>query len=377
MLWVDADAAIVDPTDDIADVLGDRDLMALVAHEYDDQLIPNCGVWVLRPHRAVLRFLERTWMHTEYLDHKWWGNAALLVELGYRIEPRVEIARRSRMRQRVRFLRPVWRRSPTPPRSHRWREAPGQCFGGTLVASLEGRIGQGGLTWNRHRIGDPVKVDPRRTSAVLISVRNRERLVQAVHAEREYLERIPRFPAEPSLDVLTGPDDFAVERIQDLRFGHRAHADDVRPPFDPNRTVGGRGGGAGYPALIRRFQQVGVLMFDGWVEPESCGLDVEVAAVFAEPTLPEIEDLLTLEQGLHHHRPFLQGGARGSGHGHVRQDTGVRLQGAPWINICNTPTARPWRRTGRDRRPAARRRDRRSWCVTTSRRRRAVRWLRV
>ena len=108
VLWVDADAAIVDPTDDIADALGHRDLMALVAHEYDDQIIPNCGVWVLRPHRAVRRFLERIWMHTEYLDHQWWENAALLVELGYRIEPRVEIARRSRMRQRVRLLDGSW-----------------------------------------------------------------------------------------------------------------------------------------------------------------------------------------------------------------------------------------------------------------------------
>ena len=108
VLWVDADAAIVDPTDDIADALGDRDLMALVAHEYDDQIIPNCGVWVLRSHRAVRRFLERIWMHTEYLDHKWWENAGLLVELGYRIEPRVEVARRSRMRQRVRFLDVSW-----------------------------------------------------------------------------------------------------------------------------------------------------------------------------------------------------------------------------------------------------------------------------
>ncbi len=108
VVWVDADAAIVDPTDDIADALGHRDLMALVAHEYDDQIIPNCGVWVLRPHRAVRRFLEKIWMHTEYLDHKWWENAALLVELGYRIEPRVEIARRSRMRQRVRLLDGSW-----------------------------------------------------------------------------------------------------------------------------------------------------------------------------------------------------------------------------------------------------------------------------
>ena len=108
VLWIDADAAVVDPTDDIADALEDRDAMALVAHEYDGQIVPNCGVWVLRRDRAVRRILERVWTHTEYLNHEWWENAALLVELGYRIEPRVEIARRSRMRQRVRFLDGSW-----------------------------------------------------------------------------------------------------------------------------------------------------------------------------------------------------------------------------------------------------------------------------
>ncbi len=108
VLWIDADAAIVDPTDDIADALEDRDAMALVAHEYDGQIVPNCGLWVLRRDRAVRRILEKVWTHTEYLHHEWWENAALLVELGYRIEPRVEIARRSRMRQRVRFLDRSW-----------------------------------------------------------------------------------------------------------------------------------------------------------------------------------------------------------------------------------------------------------------------------
>ena len=118
VLWIDADAAIVDPTEDIADALEEEDLMALVAHEYDGQIVPNCGVWVLRRDRAVRRLLEKVWSHTEYLDHEWWENAALLVELGYRIEPRVEIARRSRMRQRVRFLDGSWNSIGADPAVH-------------------------------------------------------------------------------------------------------------------------------------------------------------------------------------------------------------------------------------------------------------------
>ena len=49
------------PTLDIADELGRRDLMGLVAHEYEGQTIPNCGVWVLRRSRPVLRFLDAIW----------------------------------------------------------------------------------------------------------------------------------------------------------------------------------------------------------------------------------------------------------------------------------------------------------------------------
>lgn len=108
VLWLDADCAIVDPTDDIAAELGPRHLMGMVAHEYEGQVVPNCGVWVLRRHRSVQRLLERMWNRTEYVDHEWWENAALLDQLGYRIEPRVEVARPSRMRQRVCFLDRAW-----------------------------------------------------------------------------------------------------------------------------------------------------------------------------------------------------------------------------------------------------------------------------
>jgi hypothetical protein len=108
VLWIDADAAIVDPTLDIADELGRGDLMGMVAHTYDGQVIPNCGVWVLRNHRATRRFLDAVWSHTEYLEHEWWENAAVLDELGYSVTPRVEVTRRARMRARVRHLDRAW-----------------------------------------------------------------------------------------------------------------------------------------------------------------------------------------------------------------------------------------------------------------------------
>ncbi len=108
VLWVDADAAIVDPTLDIADELGPRALMGLVAHTYEGQEIPNAGVWVLRRHRRVLRFLDEIWANVTYLDHKWWENAALIEGLGYSLEPRVEPVRRSRMRSRTHYLDRSW-----------------------------------------------------------------------------------------------------------------------------------------------------------------------------------------------------------------------------------------------------------------------------
>ncbi len=118
VLWVDADAAIVDPTEDIADALDDRQLMAMVAHEYGGQVVPNCGVWVLRRDRSVRRLLEQVWARTEYINHEWWENAALLDELGYRLAPRVEVARRSRMRDRILFLDGSWNSIEAAPASH-------------------------------------------------------------------------------------------------------------------------------------------------------------------------------------------------------------------------------------------------------------------
>jgi hypothetical protein len=118
VLWLDADSAIVDPTADIASELGPRHLMGLVAHEYDGQVVPNSGVWVLRRHRSVRRLLDRMWNRTEYFDHDWWENAALIHELGFSVEPPVRVVRRNRMRARVGFLDRAWNSIQADPAPH-------------------------------------------------------------------------------------------------------------------------------------------------------------------------------------------------------------------------------------------------------------------
>ncbi len=119
-VWIDADAAVVDPTVDIADSLHGRDLMGLVGHrtEEGDDPILNCGVWVLRSHRLTRRFLEDVWNSTGYIGHRWWENAAVLDLLGYRLEPRVALSAPTRMLRRTRILPLDWNSIPVDASEH-------------------------------------------------------------------------------------------------------------------------------------------------------------------------------------------------------------------------------------------------------------------
>jgi hypothetical protein len=147
---IDADAAIVDPSHDIVDDLRDDALIGLVAHEYDGQRIPNCGVWVLRRDRKTSRFLAKVWRQTQYLHHKWWENAAVLELLGYRLEPTVELVKPRRMLGRVQFLDQAWNSIAMHESPHPWvRHYPGETQEHRLahlradVAALEGRTAGG------------------------------------------------------------------------------------------------------------------------------------------------------------------------------------------------------------------------------------------
>src|SRR3954451_22733450 len=77
-LWVDADAIVVDPSADLAATVSSEKPIAMVAHRYDGQLVPNMGIVALRSGPISKRFLRRLWRMTEYNWHPWWENAAAL-----------------------------------------------------------------------------------------------------------------------------------------------------------------------------------------------------------------------------------------------------------------------------------------------------------
>ena len=114
VLWIDADAAIVDGSVDVLDSLDPGSLMALVAHNTNegDDPIPNAGVWLLRRDWKTQRFLARVWRSTGYLHHKWWENAAILELLGYELDPKVRLVRPAPMYFRTTFLGTEWNSIP-------------------------------------------------------------------------------------------------------------------------------------------------------------------------------------------------------------------------------------------------------------------------
>jgi hypothetical protein len=84
VLWLDADVAIVDDTDDLADRVPGWAWQAMVRHRTPDGEVPNCGVWLVRP--PMWTVLEQAWRTGDPND-PWWEQAAMLPLLGYRGRP--------------------------------------------------------------------------------------------------------------------------------------------------------------------------------------------------------------------------------------------------------------------------------------------------
>ncbi len=86
LFWVDSDAAILDDSVDIGTTLPARHFLGLVEHHYDGLSVPNTGVMIIRGGRKGRRFFKEMWNHTEYLETKWFDNAAALDMLGYEFD---------------------------------------------------------------------------------------------------------------------------------------------------------------------------------------------------------------------------------------------------------------------------------------------------
>lgn len=95
LLWIDADACFVRGDADILICVRPEKDLFLVNHCVNGGMLtnfpgvhayferPNTGVILARSSRWSLEFLERVWNKTEYMNHPWWENAALMAEIGY------------------------------------------------------------------------------------------------------------------------------------------------------------------------------------------------------------------------------------------------------------------------------------------------------
>jgi hypothetical protein len=88
VLWVDADAVILDPSEDIASVVPEDAFQAYVVatlrHRRGQQVL--AGVWALRRDPRASRFLDRVWDQTEFIDHFHAEQAAVMHVTGWTTE---------------------------------------------------------------------------------------------------------------------------------------------------------------------------------------------------------------------------------------------------------------------------------------------------
>jgi hypothetical protein len=83
VLWVDADALFVDTGRDIAEELEDGRFLYLAEHRFDNLRVPNTGVMLLRSCPALEELLAELWNDTDFVNHRWHEQAALMLRLGY------------------------------------------------------------------------------------------------------------------------------------------------------------------------------------------------------------------------------------------------------------------------------------------------------
>ena len=109
VLWIDADAVIVDGSRDIAGELAPDRFLGLVGH--GERRVPNTGVMLLRAGEGARDLLVAVWKATRFVHHPWWENAALADALGYDLPEALEPGLRGRLlrlaaRAGIRELRP-------------------------------------------------------------------------------------------------------------------------------------------------------------------------------------------------------------------------------------------------------------------------------
>lgn len=88
VVWIDADAVLVDLSKDIADELQPDKWLYMVEHHFlHEGSHLNAGVFMVRAGRTADRFFREVAALTPFRHHRWWEQAAILYLLGYDFWP--------------------------------------------------------------------------------------------------------------------------------------------------------------------------------------------------------------------------------------------------------------------------------------------------
>lgn len=143
VLWLDADVVVARGDRDIASELPDDRFMAMVEHTVGGKANPNTGVMVIRSGAEARRFFQEVWDKTEYLNHRWWEQAAVMDLLGYDPDTGEQV-RGSEWSNRIHWLGKEWNSiRDDPAREARIRHWPGftvtRRFAEMAIATLRAR----------------------------------------------------------------------------------------------------------------------------------------------------------------------------------------------------------------------------------------------
>ena len=88
VLWIDADAIILDDSVDPASLFAEEHYQALVRYRWNEEECACTGVWLLRNVEKAVAFLDAVWSSGDgYLRLHPWEQAAAMRLLGYSVDP--------------------------------------------------------------------------------------------------------------------------------------------------------------------------------------------------------------------------------------------------------------------------------------------------
>ncbi|HWD69146.1 MAG TPA: putative nucleotide-diphospho-sugar transferase [Solirubrobacteraceae bacterium] len=113
VMWMDADAVIVDSSEDIFDALSPDRSFGLVMH-VNLSLLPNAGVLAVRSAPDSIALVDQVWeLREQFRDHAWWEQGALVDALGFdTIGGLLRLVTPTRYMLAVEFLRSAWNSIP-------------------------------------------------------------------------------------------------------------------------------------------------------------------------------------------------------------------------------------------------------------------------